>query len=94
MHQRAGRGHGPLKILHELAQRGIDGAAAREFVELSDPIWTQNARRARLKRFGDNSPQALKERARQTRFLEQRGFSYEQIRQALAAEDIGENEDQ
>ena len=93
VHQRAARGHGPLKILHDLVQRGIDGDAAREFIHQSDPVWMKSARQARLKRFGDKPPQSFKERARQTRFLEQRGFSHEQIRQALAAENLDDYEE-
>lgn len=94
VHQRAARGQGPLKILHELAQRGIDEGTAREFIELSDPIWIRSASRARTKRFGEKLPQTFRDRARQTRFLEQRGFSHEQIRRALAAEDVDDHEEQ
>ena len=92
IHQRTRRGPGPLKIIHELIQRGIDEATAREIIGLSDPIWTENARQARLKRFGDNPPKSFKERARQSRFLEQRGFSFDQIKSALATDDADDNE--
>ena len=94
VHQRTARGQGPLKILHELAQRGIDGDAARAFMDPSDPSWARRASRARCKRFGEKLPQTFGERARQARFLEQRGFSHEHIRRALAAEDADEYEDQ
>ncbi len=92
VHQRARRGHGPLKIFHELIQRGVEEATARDFVEPSDPTWTESARQARLKRFGAGPPKSFKERARQSRFLEQRGFSFEQIKGAMTADSDDEYE--
>ena len=92
VHQRARRGHGPLKIFHELIQRGVDEATAREFVEPSDAAWTESARQARLKRFGAGPAKSFKERARQSRFLEQRGFSFEQIKSAMTADSDDEYE--
>ena len=38
---------------------------------------------ARRKRFGDDLPRDMQERARQARFLQQRGFSMDDIRKAL-----------
>ena len=94
VHQRSARGHGPLKILHELRQRGVDEAIASEFVEPSDPAWTTSARRALCKRFGERPPAGFRDRAKQSRFLEQRGFSREQIRRALEADDSNDHENQ
>jgi len=37
----------------------------------------------RSKRFGDAMPEDFKERARQARFLQYRGFTSEQIREVL-----------
>ncbi len=88
--QRAERGHGPLKILIELTQRGIDEDTARGYVNLSDTEWLERARRAKIKRFGPAAPSDLKDRARQSRFLAQRGFTAEQTARALAAGDSNE----
>jgi regulatory protein len=88
--QRMERGHGPLKILIELEQRGVDADTAREYVDPSDPDWLERARRAKIKRFGPAPPADLKDRARQSRFLAQRGFTAEQTTGALAAGDSDE----
>jgi regulatory protein len=45
------------------------------------------AREARRKRFGSAGPADFRERARQGRFLQYRGFSSEQIRAALGPGD-------
>ncbi len=82
---RAQRGHGPLKIRAELRERGIDdhlvADAFAEAESLTD--WFELATEARWKRFGQHPPETAAERAKQTRFLQQRGFSHEQIRAAL-----------
>lgn len=80
---RAERGYGPLRIRAELQERGIGSAGIAAALATLEGDWTGQARLAREKRFGPNRPADLKERARQTRFLLQRGFSQEQIRQAL-----------
>ncbi len=84
-HQRAERGHGPLKILNELAQRGIDEDTAREYVNPWDPVWFERALKAKSKRFGRSPPADLKDRARQSRFLAQRGYTADQAAKALGA---------
>ncbi|MCW9059052.1 MAG: recombination regulator RecX [Gammaproteobacteria bacterium] len=80
---RASRGYGPLRIRAELRERGIDDAGIQAALAELGEDWCQQARAARQRRFGAESPADLKERARQSRFLQQRGFSPEQIRQAL-----------
>ena len=80
---RSRRGMGPLRLRAELRQRGLDDAAIDD--ALADPAfdWIALARPAKQKKFGDTAPADLRERARQTRFLEYRGFAAEQIRAVL-----------
>lgn len=77
------RGFGPLRIAAELRERGL----AQPLIEvaLADyaGYWQDSAYRQRHKRFGRHAPREFGERARQMRFLQQRGFSGEQIRAAL-----------
>lgn len=78
------RGYGPLRIRAELQERGIDETGIEIALEGLEADWQEQARAAREKRFGPEPPPGeLKERARQTRFLQQRGFSHDQIRSAL-----------
>jgi len=85
-----GRGHGPLRILRELELRGIDDELARAFVHPRDPRWFDMARAWRRRRFGAAPPGDARERARQMRHLQQRGFSHEHVRFAMTA---GKNSD-
>ena len=70
----ARRGHGPLWIRAELERKGIAGAAIREAIEQSGIDWDAVAEEVRVKRFGPAQPADFKERARQARFLQYRGF--------------------
>ena len=75
---RIGRGQGPLKILNELRRKGIDESLARESVEDADVDWLQLARDVHDRRFGDHIDDH--EVSRRVRFLQQRGFEFDQIR--------------
>ena len=83
VNSRAGRGDGPVKILHQLSQRGVDSARIDQALESAEVDWICLATRAREKRFGTTPPDDYQNRARQTRFLTQRGFTSAQVRQAL-----------
>ena len=87
---RAGRGQGPVRIRLELAERGVDAAEAAVAVGSADVDWVELAAATRAKRFGSARPADYKERARQARFLQYRGFDSEQIKSAL---ELGDDSD-
>ena len=72
---RVGRGNGPVRIRHELEQRGISSDIIEQCLVESGTDWQDLARKVRHKRFGSPPPLAYKEKARQARFLQQRGFT-------------------
>ena len=72
---RKNRGYGPLRIQAELRQRGVDDELLFEYINPHDQQWAENIRDVWQKRFGGQPPTDLKERARQSRFLQYRGFS-------------------
>jgi regulatory protein len=79
---RAGRGHGPVRIRQELRQRGVaDGLIGPALAQL-EVDWFELAREVRIRRFGSEPPADLKERSRQYRFMQYRGFTNDQIRAA------------
>jgi regulatory protein len=80
---RAAKGQGPARIRAELAERGIAREQAAELLREADIDWAALATSVRDKRFGAERPADFKERARQARFLEYRGFDSEQIGSAL-----------
>lgn len=78
---RVTRGQGPLRIRAELRQRGVTDYEAA--LQSAGCDWVRLARAARVRRFGDETAESYREKARQARFLAQRGFTTEQIRDAL-----------
>jgi regulatory protein len=84
---RAAKGQGPARIRAELAERGIDREQAAELLNAAGIDWAAVASSVRDKRFGAARPTDFKERARQARFLEYRGFDRGQIGRALGSGD-------
>jgi len=79
IHQRINRGSGPLKIRSELRQKGISDAMIGAFLDERDVQWQEIALAVRLKKYGSGLPINAKEKMRQVRFLQSRGFTNEQI---------------
>jgi regulatory protein len=75
---RARRGHGPARIRNQLQKSGLARSAIDEA-----PDFLALARTVRAKKFGPDLPKDRKERARQARFLQYRGFSNDHIRAVL-----------
>jgi regulatory protein len=85
---RRSQGHGPVRIRHDLRQKGVaDGLIDRWLDERSEE-WMEIISRVRCQKFGDALPADYSERARQARFLQSRGFTSEQIRRALKDDDL------
>lgn len=83
---RAQRGQGPIRIRAELRQQGITDEAIEMQLHTADLDWDAIAAATRQRKFGATPPRDLSERAKQTRFLQYRGFSSDQIRAALKSE--------
>jgi regulatory protein len=84
--QRVRRGQGPARIRQELRRAGlaeelIEEAAAGPANDGTD--FARLARETRVRKFGPKVPKDWKEKARQARFLQYRGFSTDHIRAAL-----------
>jgi regulatory protein len=80
------KGYGPHRIEAELRERGVAEALIAAVLDRPEAFWCELAARQRGKRFGERLPSDPHERARQARFLHQRGFTGEQIRCALRGE--------
>lgn len=74
---RYNQGKGPIKIVLELKQRGVD-----QF-DLSVYDWRDRAKQVAQKKFGSEAPKDYGEKAKRQRFLQSRGFDFEQIRYAV-----------
>ena len=85
---RRARGYGPLRIRHELEQKGVSGEMIDRWLDASGADWIEQARRVREKKYGKQQPRDFAERARQMRFLQQRGYTHDQITRALNADNL------
>ncbi len=83
---RVRKGQGPVRIRGELKQRGVAGELIAAHLEQADVDWNQLARSVRDKKYGPARSTEYREQARQSRFLQHRGFSGEQIRAVLGNE--------
>jgi len=80
---RRNNGHGPRRIQSELRERGVNEKIQAAYLDVGDSQWFECAAQVRCKRFGNALPEDFKERARQARFLQYRGFTAEQVRGVL-----------
>jgi len=87
VYHRSQKGYGPVRIIRELSERDIDRSLVNRYIDLQDDLWMSRARQAREKRFGAEIPKEYKEKARQSRFLQYRGFTHEQVRYSIQDND-------
>jgi regulatory protein len=81
---RVRRGHGPARIRNQLKTSGVSRDTIDEAVKGDEaPDFLALARTVRARKFGPEIPEDRKERARQARFLQYRGFSTDHIRAVL-----------
>jgi regulatory protein len=80
---RRSRGYGPLRIQKELQEKGVTAEAIERWLDVSGSEWLEDIRRVQRKKFGARLPKSYPERARQARFLQYRGFTYDQIQRLL-----------
>lgn len=78
------RGYGPARIQAELRERGIEGELMEQTLAELSQLWIDSAVRQRNKRFGHHIPDAYPARVKQMHFLQQRGFTGDQIRAVFA----------
>lgn len=86
VHARYQRGSGPQKIRAELRQRGIDESLIDDCLTVYDDQWQVLAGEVRSRKYGAAVPSDFRERSRQMRFLQQRGFTAGQITAAFRDE--------
>lgn len=77
------QGYGPLRIQAELRQKGVASELIQQCLEDDSIDWFEQARQAHQRKFGQRPGREPREKARQMRFLQYRGFSGDQIRHAL-----------
>ena len=84
---RIGQGKGPVRIRAELCQRGIRDAMIQEVLAETEQDWYALAGDVRVRKFGADTPEDFKDKARQMRFLQYRGFEPDQVQSAVSSHD-------
>lgn len=84
---RANGGYGPVRVRAELKEKGVADQLISTYMAEHEADWFEQAKQVFEKKFGLAPDTDAKSRAKQQRFLAQRGFSFEQIKSALAGND-------
>ncbi len=83
--QHSARGQGPVRIRRDLESLGVEPGLIEAALK-AVPDWAALAREVRRRRFGAKPPEVWREKGRQARFLQYRGFSNDHIRTALGTD--------
>lgn len=81
------RGHGLTRIRMDIRQKGIKDDLFNAAIEVTDTDWFTLAREVAERKFGLTPAVEQKDKARRMRFLQYRGFNFDQIKYALSATD-------
>jgi regulatory protein len=81
----AERGQGPVRIGADLKARKLPGEVI-DTVLAEGADWHARAQLVRVRKFGRALPESWREKSRQARFLQYRGFSSDHIRAALGTD--------
>jgi len=84
LQSRISQGKGPVRIRQELKERGIREEIVSAAIEDAGADWYAQAIEIRVRKFGSDLPVDFKEKARQMRFLQYRGFEQDHIQTAVA----------
>lgn len=79
VNHRVNAGYGPIKIRHELRQKGISDELVDEYLPGSGAQWNRAMEQQRIKKFGKEIPADYSLRMKQARFLQNRGFSPDSV---------------
>ncbi|MDX1304075.1 recombination regulator RecX [Photobacterium sp.] len=81
------KGWGALRIKQEMKMKGVGEDIVNHAIDESDIDWYEHGKEVAQRKFGETVIDSPKEKARRFRFLQYRGFDFDQINYALAATD-------
>ena len=79
VHYRMQKGFGPLRIKKELSDKGVDSELIQNQIAKYDAVWFELMEKQRNRKFGEEIPADYKEKMKQARFLQNKGFSPESV---------------
>lgn len=80
---RVARGQGQVRIRMELCERGIDKEMANQTINQCEVDWFALVKEVTKIKYGDQLAEDNRDKAKRIRFLQYRGFTYDQISHAL-----------
>ena len=80
---RVHQGKGPARVRADLGERGVSGELVEAILSEMSVDWFAQAAEVRIKKFGPDFPPDFKEKVRQMKFLQYRGFEQEHIQAAV-----------
>ena len=83
---RFNRGAGPVRIRHELNQHQVRGEWIEQAMAEYEDQWVEQLRALRRRKYGETPPVDYAAWAKQARFFQGKGFTNEQIQQAIPRE--------
>ena len=78
-----GKGYGPMRIRQELRVREVDELLVEAHLDIDGEQWQEGAFRMLQKKFGQDSTGDRLLELKKMKYLQQRGFSYQDIRNAM-----------
>ena len=81
------KNNGPMRILQELQQRGIDEELANQYLYNEELDWLEVANELYLKKYGSSEIDDFQEKAKRMRYMQSKGFPSDIIRQVIAGSD-------
>lgn len=79
------QGYGPLRIAQELKQKKITAEQFETLLDSRSPEWIERAKVVKDRKFSSGKAADQKEKAKQMRFLQYRGYSLDQIQSVFKA---------
>jgi regulatory protein len=84
---RINQGKGPVRVQAELGQKGLPGGLVDQVLDDTEVDWYELASNVKVRKFGSDVPKDYKTKAKQMRFLQQRGFEQSHIQSAVSGAD-------
>lgn len=84
VYSRLNKGYGPVRVKSELKARGVSSMLIDQYLDERADSWLQQLQQVVIRKYGPQPERDRDSRAKQQRFLQQRGYSYEQINQVLS----------
>lgn len=88
IYSRSNKGYGPARIKMELKEKGLNAEHINTGFQESDIDWFEQIKKVQNKKFKGEIAADWNDKSKQMKFLEYRGFTYDQIRSCVDDNEI------